>query len=221
MRAAAPPRVDTNTPTIVDRAPTTSPTGTAVLRPSTTEVIKPHETAVLKSSELPAPRLATSGNTAATGDRLASSQPARNAADDLFKPHETTVLKAHELPNAPAAAPTHGNPTMELETLRDFAKNPRVRTKAEPQRIERLSDYRIPKDKQAAALNTRSEWLRLPSSQRNKLDGELRAAIDEAAAMGDKWAKRLQNDLNNGTFNFSYEPGLVDSAGLATKTAWR
>jgi antitoxin component YwqK of YwqJK toxin-antitoxin module len=213
-RAAA---VDTNTPTIVDRAPTTSPTGTAVLRPSTTEVIKPHETAVLKSSELPAPRLATSGSTAATGDRLASSQPARNAVDGLFKPHETTVLKAHELPNAPAAAPTHGNPTMELETLRDFAKNPRVRTKAEPQRIERLSDYRIPKDKQAAALNTRSEWLRLPSSQRNKLDGELRAAIDEAAAMGDKWAKRLQNDLNNGTFNFSYEPGLVDSAGLAHK----
>jgi hypothetical protein len=124
-------------------------------------------------------------------------------------PNPTEILPPHV-----SSEPLHGNPTMDLDTLRSFAATPRVRTVSDPQRIFRFSDLRK-FDDPVSAIQARSQWLRVPETRKAAIDNDLRAAIDEAAAIGDKWARRLQSELNAGTFNFSYEPGIRFD-GLAT-----
>ncbi|MCG3176655.1 MAG: hypothetical protein MOGMAGMI_01613 [Candidatus Omnitrophica bacterium] len=105
--------------------------------------------------------------------------------------------------------------TMPLETLEDYAKNPRVRTAERPAVLDDFPSQPIPSNyRRPDFVQARSAWKKVPKAEREAFDRQVREAIDEAAAMGDKWAKRVQQDLNSGKIKYEYEPGL-DAVGVA------
>lgn len=105
--------------------------------------------------------------------------------------------------------------TMPLETLEDYAKNPRVRTAERPAVVDDFPNNPVLKDyRRPDFVEARSAWKKRPKAEREAYDRQVREAIDEAAAMGDKWAKRVQQDINSGKIKYEYEPGL-DAVGLA------
>ena len=105
--------------------------------------------------------------------------------------------------------PAYADRTMPLETLEDYAKNPRVRTAERPKAVDEFPSQPVrATERRPNFVEARSAWKKAPIADRKALDQGVRDAIDEAAAMGDKWAKRLQTDLNNGKFKYQYEPGL-------------
>ncbi len=117
------------------------------------------------------------------------------------------------------SAPLQGHAAMSEAELASFAKRPRVRTREDPSRLEGFGDL-APVMKEidpVAAVEARARWLKVPREAKVKLDADFRAAVDEAAAVGDKWARKLQAELNAGTFNFRYEPGIGDFGGFAMK----
>ncbi len=163
------------------------------------------EVATTNVSELPG-KLGY-GRTAATG---AAEETAATAAA-APKP------AAASAPKPKPAGPQHGDRTMTLEQLEDFAKNPRVRTTERPGTVDKFYDEALqPRSRIPAEdfVKARQKWNNIPEVERRAYDRQVREAIDEAAAMGDKWAKRLQDDLNAGNFNYNYEPGL-NGLGLA------
>ena len=117
----------------------------------------------------------------------------------------------------------HTNPA----ALADLAKTPRRRTVADPGRYHPGAPraYRPNFDEavpgQAAIdpgafVKRRQRWKDVPIHQREKLDAEVRALIDKAAAMGDKWARRLQDGLETDRYRYVYTPGMPDNvAGMA------
>ncbi|HTL71363.1 MAG TPA: hypothetical protein VL404_08750, partial [Candidatus Eisenbacteria bacterium] len=116
----------------------------------------------------------------------------------------------------------YGNKSMKADELADFALNPRVRAKAPPEAqktfdLGTISERSRAGDAEAIA-RARMPWLQKPRVEREAFDSEVRSAIDEAAAMGDKWARRLQQELNssNPKFDYRYDPG-IKSAGLAPR----
>ena len=115
------------------------------------------------------------------------------------------------------------NPT----ALADLAKNPRRRTVADPMRYDNGSprayrpnfDEAVPGQtsiKPEAFVKRRKHWNKVPARVRRKLDAEVRSLIDEAAAMGDKWYRRLQDGLETDRYRYVYTPGMPDNvAGMA------
>ncbi len=118
----------------------------------------------------------------------------------------------------PKAKYKHGNwRTMNEHELGVYAKNPPVKTKGRPSRISEFTDSPLRAvDRRSDFVEARSSWVKLDLQVRIEFDKKVRSAIDEAAALGDKWAKRLQKDINDGIFDYAYEPRL-NASGLAPK----
>jgi len=134
----------------------------------------------------------------------------------IAAPKTAAAPKAGARPAAPEPV-RHGNPSMTADELAPLAKNPPVRTNARPDVAKDFYQKPIHPESRLEAgefMKSHQEWLKKPASERQALDQGMRDCIDEAAAMGNKWAKRLQQDLNNGTFKYNFEPG-IKGYGLA------
>jgi len=107
--------------------------------------------------------------------------------------------------------------TRDNDILRELANNPPVRIRAKPGRIDSPSKLPLNSKDQLPLqeyVDRRLEWRNKPRAEREEYDAKLRSAIDEAAAMGDKWAKRLQKYLDERKIDYAYEPGIKHK-GLA------
>jgi len=144
-------------------------------------------------------------------------------------PSDTQILKTAELPSAKPKGPNdtqileipdlplnHGHKKMPVEQLREFAKKPRVKTQVKLERYNAVADnslmnntpdyYPTPLE----MAQKRIAWAKKSNQKRGHFDQKVRTAIDEAAAMGNADAKALQQALNDGVYDYTYDPALAD-----------
>jgi hypothetical protein len=113
----------------------------------------------------------------------------------------------------------YGHRLLDDETLRKYASEPVVRTPADPSRVSefapgftpRFSDPSAPDFVSGSdAFDKVRDWRARPEAERLAFDAEVRQLIDEAAAVGDKWARRLQDAIQNGRTRYFYDPRIAD-----------
>ena len=133
---------------------------------------------------------------------------------DAVDPNKTLILDLE----LPSPGPDYGHRLMDLDELTDFATNPRVRITPDAARLQQRNDVYVPWD-EIEGVETidgvvrRSRWHAMDEAPRLRLDAEVRQMVDEAAAIGNPWAKRLQSDMRNGTYDYFYDPALPDHYG--------
>lgn len=159
---------------------------------------------------------------------------------DDFDPNKTQILEI-ELPAAPLSAPPklgtsprisiapgaeaeYGHRLLAAEDLADFAREPRVRITSDPARV-RPPDGDVFQPWQEIdgvtvtdALDRRIHYGRIPEAQRIARERQVLALVDEAAAIGNPWARRIQGDIARGQFDIRMDAGLPDGFdGMAVR----
>ncbi len=171
-------------------------------------------------NSIPPARLETSSNDVTQLEIPSLSGFRRNLDVDLpsgpLPLAEDLVRKpSNKLSTLQGETPGYGHRMMTEEQLTDFATNPRIKLTEDATRLRPRPDVYAPWKEledvdMVNALQRQTRYGNMDLSKRLEHDNAVRSAIDEAAAVGNPWARRLQEDIARNRFEYGYDAGLPD-----------